>query len=74
MLLEELAQEKAIQLITKFKSISNLTEKEAIQCANLTCDEILNESKMKFCGQGTNDQFYRYWVEVKRILTSMHQQ
>lgn len=61
------AEDKVNELLTKFKSF-NLTESETIQSCLFVVDEILNESKMKFCGEGITDPHYKFWESVKEIL------
>jgi len=63
-----LPEEKVAELIIKFTKL-NLKDEQVIQCALITCDQMLNESKMKFCGEGINDQHYKFWETVKTLLS-----
>ena len=45
-----------------------LSKETAKQLALVVVNEILNEPKMKFCGDGVNDVFYKFWEEVKRQI------
>lgn len=71
--------EKVIELLAKFSVFQvgqiscQLTLRESTQCSIFVCDEILNESKMKFCGQGITDQHYKFWEDVKAILIATQQ-
>jgi hypothetical protein len=62
------AQIKAEELIDKFRECG-LSDRQAVQCSIFVADELLNESKMKFCGGGTEDKHYKFWEDVKAILT-----
>ena len=46
----------------------HLSYNEAKQCALIATKEMLNEGKMKFCGDGIRDVHYIFWKDVYDIL------
>lgn len=40
-------------------------------CVIKAIDEILNEPKMKFCGEGILDVHYKYWLDVRSFVNAL---
>jgi len=74
--MDEMVQKKVEELIDKFSAfkvglnICHLSKKEAKQCALFVCDELLNDGKMIYAGNGIKDANYKFWVLVKDSLNS----
>lgn len=73
--IDELVQKKVTELLNLYRPFfyhknSKSTEAKIIKCSIITCDEILNDGKMIYCGNGTDDGNYKFWVKVKNNLKS----
>lgn len=74
---DELIEKKVNDLIEKYShfkvglNICHLSTIEAKQCALILCDEILNDGKMMYCGQGAGDKHYEFWERVKASLNAL---
>lgn len=71
--MEEMVQNKVNELIEKYKIMfygrnSLPAKRKAIKCALIVCDEMLNEGKMIYAGNGIEDANYKFWVQVKDQL------
>jgi hypothetical protein len=70
-------RDKVNDLILRFSKFSvgmttcYLSEREAKQCAIIAVDEILNDGKMKYCGEGITDAHYKFWEDVKVLLNAL---
>ena len=69
---EEIKKE-AEDLVEKFARImpNENWRDRAIQCALIACDLMLNEPKMKFCGDGINSETYQRWGQIKQAIEQL---
>lgn len=69
--------EKATELKFKYWNNVDVSPKQAIQCALIAVDEVINEYESNICNSGYDYDFERwdmqrdYWTEVKQELEKL---
>lgn len=74
---EELVQKKVDELMDLYKPLfyhknTKTSKTKIIKAAIITCNQILNDGKMLYCGNGSDDAHYKFWIDVKYKLNNLY--